>query len=135
MDNFASFISEQRTNNEGMISHSYLNLSYIRNLSGGNNQFVVRMLQTFCKNVPPGIDQLMIAGETGNLQEIKQLAHKLKTMFRYVGVDQVAEYLERLEFRSLELTKTERANLLSQIDAASKRAVIEAQEVILTTPV
>jgi len=118
-----------------MISHSYLNLSYIRNLSGGNNQFVVRMLQTFCKNVPPGVEHLLRAGETGNMQELKQVAHKLKTMFRYVGVDQVAEYLERLEFRANDLTKTERTNLLTQIDTASKRAIIEAQDVILTTPV
>lgn len=118
-----------------MIGHSYLNLSYIRNLSGGNNQFVVRMLQTFCKNVPSGISQLLTAANSGDHQEVKQLAHKLKTMFRYVGVDQVAEHLERLEFRSQELTDTERKNLLSQIDNASKRALIEAQDVILTTPV
>jgi HPt (histidine-containing phosphotransfer) domain-containing protein len=118
-----------------MIGHSYLNLSYIRNLSGGNNQFVVRMLQTFCKNVPQGIDQLLHAANSGDYHEMKQIAHKLKTMFRYVGVDQVAEYLERLEFRSHDLTDTERNNLLSHIDNASKRALIEAQDVILTTPV
>lgn len=118
-----------------MIGHSHLNLSYIRNLSGGNNQFVVRMLQTFCKNVPPGITQLLRAGESGDHEEVRQVAHKLKTMFRYVGVDHVAEFLERLEFRSADLTDTERNNLLSQIDNASKRALIEAQDVILTTPV
>jgi HPt (histidine-containing phosphotransfer) domain-containing protein len=118
-----------------MIGHTQLNLSYIRNLSGGNNQFVVRMLQTFCKNVPPGIHHLLIAADTGDYAEMKQVAHKLKTMFRYVGVDQVAEYLERLEFRSHDLTETERKNLLSHIDTASKRALIEAQDVILTTPV
>lgn len=118
-----------------MITHSHLNLNYIRNLSGGNNQFVVRMLQTFCRNVPPGINDLVRAGQSGDSNEMKQLAHKLKTMFRYVGVDQVAEHLERLEFRANDLTDTERTNLLSQIDTASKRAILEAQEVILTTPV
>lgn len=118
-----------------MIGHKHLNLSYIRNLSGGNNQFVVRMLQTFCKNVPPGVAHLFVAADEGNYHEMQQAAHKLKTMFRYVGVDQVAEHLERLEFRTEDLTETERKNLLSQIDAASKRALIEAQDVILTTPV
>ncbi len=118
-----------------MIGHSHLNLSYIRNLSGGNNQFLVRMLQTFCKNVPPGIDQLLKAADSGDYDEVKQVAHKLKTMFRYVGVDHVAEHLERLEFRSRDLTDTERKNLLSHIETASKRALIEAQDVILTTPV
>lgn len=118
-----------------MISHSHLNLSYIRNLSGGNNQFVVRMLQTFCKNVPPGIDHLVNAGRSGDIPGLTQTAHKLKTMFRYVGVDQVADQLERLEFRANELSETERANLLTQIDNASKRAIIEAHDVILTTPI
>ncbi len=118
-----------------MISHSHLNLNYIRNLSGGNNQFVVRMLQTFCRNVPPGINDLVRAGQTGDTHEMIQLAHKLKTMFRYVGVDHVAEHLERLEFRANDLSDIERSNLLSQIDSASKRAIIEAQDVILTTPV
>jgi HPt (histidine-containing phosphotransfer) domain-containing protein len=93
------------------------------------------MLQTFCKNVPPGIDHLLTAANAGDYNEMKQVAHKLKTMFRYVGVDQVAEYLERLEFRSGDLTETERKSLLSHIDSASKRALIEAQDVILTTPV
>jgi HPt (histidine-containing phosphotransfer) domain-containing protein len=118
-----------------MIGHKHLNLSYIRSLSGGNNQFVVRMLQTFCKNVPPGIDHLFLAADNRNYHEMQQVAHKLKTMFRYVGVDQVAEYLERLEFRTNDLTETERKNLLTQIETASKRAVLEAQDVILTTPV
>ena len=118
-----------------MIRHSYLNLSYIRNLSGGNNQFVVRMLQTFCRNAPAGVDHLILAGHEGNLHDMRQLAHKLKTMFRYVGVDQVADNLERLESRANDLTEIERENLLTQIEHAAKRSIIEAQDVILTTPV
>jgi HPt (histidine-containing phosphotransfer) domain-containing protein len=116
-----------------MIGHSYLNLTYIRNLSGGNNQFVVRMLQTFCTNAPQGINQLIAAGNAGNLNEVVQVAHKLKTMFRYVGVERVADQLERLEFHGSELSEAEIKNLLIQIDIASKRSIGEAQDVILTT--
>src|SRR5687768_13189809 len=99
-----------------MISHNNLNLAYIRKLSAGNNLFVVRMLQTFCKNVPPGIDSLLNYSHTGELSEVKQGAHKLKTMFRYVGMDHVAEDLEKLEFHILEMNESERSNLLSRID-------------------
>lgn len=96
---------------------------------------MVRMLQMFCKNIPPGIDHLKDAANAGDYSEMQKVAHKLKTMFRYVGVDQVAEYLEKLEFRSHELSDAERNNLLTHINTASQRAIIEAQDVILTTPV
>lgn len=118
-----------------MISHHYLNLTYIRNLSAGNNRFIVRMLQTFCKNVPPGVDELMMHSQTGALSEVKQWAHKLKTMFRYVGMEHVAEDLEKLEFHAGDMSESERSNLLSRVGTASRRAIIEAQDVILTTPV
>lgn len=118
-----------------MIGHNYLNLTYIRNLAAGNNLFIVRMLQTFCKNIPPGVDDLLNHSRTGELLEVKQGAHKLKTMFRYVGMEHVAEDLERLEFHALDMNETERTNLLSRIESASRRAISEAQDIILTTPV
>lgn len=118
-----------------MITNSYLNLSYIRNLSAGNNLFVVRMLQTFCNNVPGGISELLKEAQLEEWDAVRQSAHKLKTMFRYVGLDHVAEDLERVEFGLMEMTESQRSNILNRIDAASKRAVTAAQDIILTTPV
>jgi HPt (histidine-containing phosphotransfer) domain-containing protein len=118
-----------------MISHNSLNLTYIRNLSAGNNRFIVRMLQSFCNNVPSGVNELLSKATRGEMHDVKQLAHKLKTMFRYVGMEHVAEDLERLEFHAAEMNESERNNLLNRIENASKRAIIEAQDVILTTPV
>lgn len=112
-----------------------LNLSYIKNLSAGNNLFVVRMLQTFCSNVPSGMKELGDFQRSGQLTEAGQVAHKLKTMFRYVGLEQVADDLERLEFSAKDMTEQERLILLARLEAASERAVTEAQDVILTTPV
>lgn len=118
-----------------MISHQHLNLTYIRKLSAGNNAFVVRMLQTFCKNVPPGITDLVSHSQAGDMTEVRQHAHKLKTMFRYVGMEHVADDLERLEFQINDLSENERSHLVSSVETASQRAVQEAQNIILTTPV
>lgn len=118
-----------------MLTNNYLNLSYIKNLSAGNNLFVIRMLQTFCNNVPNGITDLLKNAEAGNWEEVRQAAHKMKTMFRYVGLDNVAEDLERIEFGSMEMSESQRSNILTRVDAASKRAVSAAQDIILTTPV
>lgn len=81
------------------------------------------------------MNDLLSRANSGDLHEVKQLAHKLKTMFRYVGMEHVAEDLERLEFHAAEMSDPERSNLLNRIENASKRAIIEAQDVILTTPV
>lgn len=112
-----------------------LNLAYIKNLSAGNNLFVVRMLQTFCKNVPPGMKELSEHQRSGHLTEASKVAHKLKTMFRYVGMEQVADDLERMEFYAKEMSENERLNLLARIESASQHAVSEAQDIILSTPV
>lgn len=112
-----------------------LNLTYIKTLSAGNNLFVVRMLQTFCNNVPPGMKELAEHQRAGQLKESGQVAHKLKTMFRYVGLEQVADDLERLEFNAKDMSENERLNLLAKLESASQQAVTEAQDIILSTPV
>ncbi|HTF03836.1 MAG TPA: Hpt domain-containing protein [Bacteroidia bacterium] len=117
-----------------MTTQKHLNLSYIKALSGGNNGFVVRMLQTFCRNVPPGMSKLNEHAAAGELVEVGQSAHKLKTMFRYVGMEGIANDLERLEFNLSDISETERSNLLRRIDQAAEKAILEAQDVILTTP-
>lgn len=117
-----------------MLSNN-LNLTYIKSLSAGNNLFVVRMLQTFCNNIPPGMKELGDFQRAGRHIEAGQIAHKLKTMFRYVGLDQVADDLESLEFNAKDMSESERMHLLARVESASERAVNEAQDIIIATPV
>lgn len=117
------------------MNEHHLNLTYIKKLSAGNNLFIVRMLQTFCNNIPPGISDLVKHAHEGNLAQAKQVAHKLKTMFRYVGMETVGEDLEQLEFGADDMSPAERNNLLKRVELSAHHAVNEAQDIILATPV
>jgi HPt (histidine-containing phosphotransfer) domain-containing protein len=116
-----------------MSTQVYINLSYIRALSGGNNGFVVRMLQSFCRNVPQGLSQLRHYLESDQLYELSEGAHKLKTMFRYVGMEDTADDLERLERDVTTMEAPRRKVLLDRIRKAADKAITEAESIITTS--
>ncbi len=66
-----------------------INLSYLLNLSKGNNQFVLQMLNLFLEQNPSDLKQLADEIKNNNFLNASAIAHKMKTSVSFLGLSEV----------------------------------------------
>lgn len=74
-----------------------INLDYLNELSGGDNDFVIEMLKTYLEETSKDIDEIKRSFVEGNLQRISFLAHRCKAAFRMLGLDNMTDTAEHIE--------------------------------------
>ena len=96
----------------------YLDLTYMRSISGGNERFEEMVTRQFIYNIPVHLDQLTNAYQAGDFKIVKLRAHDLKTTIAMMGI------LGLLEDR-LDQMETAMEN-----NAALDKVLIELNEVL-----
>lgn len=74
-----------------------LDLSYLENITGGNNEIMHEMLVLFAQETPK---QIAIIKEYANQKEwekVRAEAHKVKPTFQYLGLDTIYSDVIKLE--------------------------------------
>jgi len=74
-----------------------INLSYLKELSGGNIGFETEMLNLYVSEVGSDVEELEKAQEEQNWAKIGYLAHKLKSSIQLVGLESLVSILTALE--------------------------------------
>lgn len=74
-----------------------LNLDYLTELGGGDNDFIVEMLRTYLDETGKDMLELEKSLHTKDLKRIGFLAHRCKAAFRMLGLDDMAATAETLE--------------------------------------
>jgi len=74
-----------------------INLDYLTELGGGDNEFVVDMLQTYVDETGKDMLELEKSKNEGNLKRIGFLAHRCKAAFQMLGLKQLVQDAEALE--------------------------------------
>jgi signal transduction histidine kinase/CheY-like chemotaxis protein len=75
-----------------------LNLTYLHQLSGNDNEFENQILRQFVLQVPEELSRLQQAIDENNFDNIRRIAHSLKSTVGYVGLaGQLHPTLERIE--------------------------------------
>lgn len=96
---FAS--AENKEDSAFAANESLVDLSYISELSGGNEEFEKEMIELFIKQSPIDMAILEKAIHDSNYTLIKALAHKLKSSFALMGIKE-SELLGEMEMKALE---------------------------------
>ena len=84
------------------------NLTMIHDLSRGNRDFVVRMIEMFCANASEGIAKIKSSFSSGDYDEVRRIAHKLKPGIDNMGVESIRSdirFLENMQDESHQLNK------------------------------
>ena len=92
-------------------------LAYLNELSTGNEDFIMEMLQTFRDDFEDIKNQIGSALDTGNLIEASRLAHKGKSLASYIGAKSLNQILITLENNINDLSADERKAALNQIES------------------
>lgn len=84
-----------------------LNLSYLRDMSGDNAEFMIEMLDAFQKQTPIYMADLENAIKAENWKATSECAHKMKPTFYYVGREDVRDHMQEIERNARELKDIE----------------------------
>jgi len=92
-----------------------IDLSYLNEISDGDQDFVVSILSTFVEEVPKDIDHINKALEENNIAQVGKLAHKNKSTLQLLGL----KNLKSLAFDIEQAAKKDASNPEIRPDAQS----------------
>jgi PAS domain S-box-containing protein len=78
-------------------TQSNYNLTYLREVSGNNQEFINEMLQTFARTIPPILDDMVANAMTGNWPTVGNLAHQIKPSFVLMGASGLRDGIIEIE--------------------------------------
>ncbi|RZT00290.1 Hpt domain-containing protein [Aquimarina brevivitae] len=72
------------------------NLEAVNELSGGDEEFIAVLVQTFLEEIPPDLDGMVKAVNEGDAATAYQYAHKMKPNLQLFNIDLLTE-IKRVE--------------------------------------
>lgn len=100
------------------MNNQYYDLSILRQMTGGDKDFMNHMIQVFIEEAPIQIEEIKNAFNTNNLTVVSSVAHKLKSSCKSMGILKAPDLVFEIEKNTKEL------NLQGELE--EKIAYVEA---------
>jgi PAS domain S-box-containing protein len=99
-------------------------LSKLRTLARGREEFVIKIINSFLRNIPESLAQLHAAAAAGHWPEVAKITHHIKPSLESVGVPGVTGAVQQLEA----------ATDLPQLPAAAAHLASQVQRALAALP-
>jgi HPt (histidine-containing phosphotransfer) domain-containing protein len=104
-------------------------LSMIKEIAHGNNDFIKKMMALFIETMPPAVTELKQHFNESNWASLGAIAHKIKPSIDTVGISLLKEDIRSVERNSKELTNlSEIPDLLYKIEAVLNKVILDLKE-------
>jgi HPt (histidine-containing phosphotransfer) domain-containing protein len=80
----------------------YVKLNYLEELSNGNNEFIIEIINIFIQQVPEFISNMNKFLEDGNYESLSREAHTAKSSALIFNLEETAEILKTIEITASE---------------------------------
>lgn len=87
-------------------------LEYLKSISGGDQEFINDMIQTFVNSVPDELDKIKNFIEQSNWKRVGEEAHKFCSNLMYLELDNIKEIAGKIETLGLALEHTDQIPVL-----------------------
>lgn len=123
--NAVDIIFEDPVETEGKIQYSggKINLDNLYHISGGDKKFIKQMLESFNSTTDNGLKEMLEACSSGQLDPVRNIAHKLLPPCRHIGAMNLYDILVKIEKDNLKITDK------SGIEKLIRKAIREFEEV------
>ncbi len=74
-----------------------VDLSYLRNVSNNDENFIKEMIDTFLKNIPVALEEAQKFSEEKNWHELGRTIHRIKPSITFMGITNMKERVTALE--------------------------------------
>ena len=85
-----------------MGDYKHIDMTYLNDLAMGSNDFMIEMLESFTKTTPESIKTMKESIASADWKTIGGLAHKLKTSYSFMGMDNMVTLSKTLQNFGLE---------------------------------
>ncbi|WP_114790570.1 response regulator [Niabella yanshanensis] len=113
-------------------NYRYINLEYIMELAGGENEFVAEIIESYLETVGPNIRLLRDAITSNNAEAVTFLSHKLKGSFRFIGCTEPGNIMEAIENNHEHGNLAQMLELLHAVEEEYAGTEEELKQVLLT---
>lgn len=109
-----------------MSDYQHINLSYLNELAMGSNSFIIEMLESFTNTTPGSIEKMKGCLATSDWKTIGSTAHKLKTSYSFMGMDNMVTLSKTLQDCGLAEERTdEMPAMITEMQEAYQKAEVE----------
>jgi CheY-like chemotaxis protein len=96
--------SKSALENKRNVRKSAFDFSYLRSVSGNNEEFIKEMIQTFAQNIPLVVDDMRTCIQSKDWEKLSRLAHQIKPSFILMGLERLKSTLIYIEENGKEKT-------------------------------
>ena len=104
--------------------NKFFDFTYLRSVSGNNEEFIQEMIQTFAQSVPTILDDMKIALNSEDWERLSRLAHQVKPSFTLMGLDSMRSTLIKIEEQGKSKTQ------LDELKQTTLRFLANCDEII-----
>jgi signal transduction histidine kinase/DNA-binding response OmpR family regulator len=101
-----------------------IDISYLKSLSEGNDEFVTEMLNIFAEDTPVLMQQMKVAVDKEDWKKVSQLAHKYRSPLALLGIKSIEEIMNSIEYNAKEKTNlSELPKMFSEAEVLTSDAL------------
>jgi len=109
-----------------MSEYKHIDMGYLNDLALGSNDFIIEMLESFRATTPKSIQTMKDCVNNNDWKKIGGLAHKLKTSYSFMGMDNMVTLSKTLQDLGMAgENTTEIPNMINEMDEAYFKAEVE----------
>lgn len=71
------------------INSKYVDLTYLKLLSNGSNEFICEMIDVFMAQIPEGLDEMDKHWNVKDWKSLHRAAHRMKPSFSFMGIKEL----------------------------------------------
>ncbi|MFM8432074.1 MAG: response regulator, partial [Bacteroidota bacterium] len=111
-----------------------INLTYLKQISDGNDAFIIEMIEMFLNKTPKALEEMNEHFKRQNWEELRQIAHRIKPSFTYIGLPDIQKALAEIERLTADSSKEPAtvSQLLGRVDTASRSVFQQLQQELAT---
>ena len=107
----------------------FINLTYLRELAGGDNRFMAEMITLFLKQTPTNVSSLVLYLQQHDWENLKKLAHKMTSGVALMGIKDLQNFLTELQTYPKKQIDTDLLSLkVSELNNIYQKATSELQK-------
>jgi len=107
------------------------NLDGLRVISKGREDFVTKMIEMFCGQIPDALKQFNQANADGDLEQLSKLAHKLKSTIDHLAISPLQRTIREIEaVDEGNIPAPKLAEMIAEVNDVLNRVLAELSEEI-----
>lgn len=106
-------------------------LDGLRVISKGREDFVTKMIEMFCGQMPDSLNQLNQANAEGDLEQVSKLAHKLKSTIDHLAIVPLQRTIREIEAMDQDnIPASKLTTMIAEVNDVLNRVIAELKEEI-----